>query len=115
MELCSKGTASVQLKQPGASGIYPDCLNWIPAITPAGDYVRLEALALSAACVRIKIVHSMKSFYFIEVRVAKNCRPATEILPSMSSEHSSQFTGNCVVICRLRASKLRDPINKKCV
>lgn len=75
--------------------------------------MKLEALALSEACVGIRIVHLYEIPLFD--RVAKNCRPATKILPLMSSECSSQFPGNCMVVCRLRASKLRNPINNKCV
>lgn len=50
------------------------------AITPAEDYkCEIRGTGIIRACVGVRIVHSMKSPYFIEVRVAKNCRPATEI------------------------------------
>ena len=57
----------------------------------------------------------MKFPNLIKVGVAANCRSVTEILPSMSLKHSRQFMGNCVVAGKLRASKLRNSINKKCV
>lgn len=82
MKLCSKGSACVQLKQSGAPGIYTDCLSWMPAgaLTPAEDYVcEIRGTGIVRACVGVRSAHSMNSLYFIEVRAAKNCGPATEI------------------------------------